>query len=67
MFAKAKQQIVDAQTSLKARLIELYNQLRSGQLTEEQRATLAAAIKEIKRKLEPRTRKLCGEKPEPEL
>jgi hypothetical protein len=67
MFAKARQEIMDAQASLKTRLVELYQQVRTGQLTEEQRRKLEEAIREIKKKLGPQTRKLCGQKPEPEV
>ena len=54
----------EAHSALKDRLVQLYNALSAGDLTNEERDRLRVAIGEAKAKIKEQTRRLCGE-PEP--
>lgn len=56
---KLRREIDETQVALKARLVELYGKIRSGELSEEEAAKLETAIREIKGELEPKTRAAC--------
>ena len=56
---KIREEIDRNQQEMKARLVELYTKLKAGDLTDEERGKLAAAIQEIKGNLEPKTRAAC--------
>lgn len=65
MFAqKLVREAKERAVALKQQLVELYSRLQGGALTDVERAKLAAAIDEIKGRMEAETRRLgAGEKP----
>jgi K+-sensing histidine kinase KdpD len=67
MFAqKLVREAKEHAAALKEKLVALYNQLQSGDVTPEKRAELAKAIEEVKGKLEAQTKRLCGDQAPPE-
>lgn len=59
-MAKMKQKIDEAESALKARLVELYNKLMDGKLSDEEKKRLEVAIAEVKALLGPQTKRLIG-------
>lgn len=56
---KIREEIDEVQLQLKARLVELYEKIKTGTLSQEESLKLETAILEIKRELEPKTRAVC--------
>lgn len=56
---KVRDEILKNQNALKKHLIELYEKIQSGTISDGERVKLEAAVREIKEKLEPKTTTVC--------
>lgn len=56
---KMREEILENRNAFKKRLVELYDMIRSGTISDEEREKLEAAVLEIKKKMEPKTKTMC--------
>lgn len=56
---KIRDEILENQNALKKHLVELYEKIQSGSISDGEREQLESAVREIKEKLEPKTRTVC--------
>lgn len=56
---KMREEILGNQNALKAHLVELYEKIQRGGLSDEEKGLLEEAVRKIKEQLEPKTKTAC--------